>query len=400
MSETVSCVQCGADDFEVVYRHPYSDLANGACRRCGLGYLSPRPEAVETARLYDGYRQAYPDAFLAAKDGPFARAAAGRAGFLGRWLRPGAHVMEVGCGYGHFLRETRASGYRVAGLEPSRHQVRFAQDRLGLGSVERGTIDDLPQDGRLDLVAMFHVIEHLRDPQRALELLARAVRPGGLVWLDLPNALRLPCDAIEHHYIVAAHHLYTFTPRVLAAMAARAGFETLYLAEDPLPAVYDANLRFVGRRIPTVPTLPASRPRETIRSLERHHRRLAALGARVAARVQRWRSAGRRVAIYGAGFHTRGLVDLCALGANDIDCVLDDDRTKHGTELAGLPVLGPDAMHERRIDAVLVSSLAAEDAIVERLRATLPGSCTVSGIYGAAPRRPRTAARGRSLEVR
>ncbi len=400
MSETVSCAQCGADDLEVVYRHPRGDLAHGACRRCGLGYLSPRPEAAETARLYDGYRQAYPDAFLAATDGPFARAAAARAGFLGRWLRPGARVMEVGCSYGHFLCEARASGYRVEGLEPSQHQVRFAQDQLGLESVERGTIDDLPQDGRLDLLAMFHVIEHLRDPQRAFTLLAQAVRPGGLVWLDLPNALRLPCDAIEHHYIVAAHHLYTFTPRVLAAMAARAGFETLYLAEDPLPAVYEANLRFVGRRMETVPTIPSSRPRETIRSLERHHRRLAALGARVAAKVQRWRSAGRRIALYGAGFHTRGLVDLCAFGSDEIDCVLDDDPTKHGTELAGLPVLAPGAISERRIDAVLVSSLAAEAAIVERLRSAIPGRCTVSGIYGAVPRRPSAPTRGRSLEVR
>lgn len=400
MSEFVDCAQCGADDFETVYRHPSGGVAHGACRRCGLGYLSPRPDAAATTRLYDGYRQAYPDAFLAATDGPFGRAAAARAAFLDRWLRPGARILEVGCGYGHFLHAARAAGYRVEGLEPSQHQVQFARERLGLTSVERGLLDDVARDGRQDLVAMFHVIEHLRDPQAALQLLAQAVRPGGLVWLELPNALRLPCDAIEHHYIVAGHHLHTFTPRVLAAMAARAGFETLYLAEDPLPAVYEANLRFVGRRVAAAATPPPRRPAETLRSLTAHHRRLAALGARVSGKVQRWRAVGRRIALYGAGFHTRGLVDLCAFGAHEIDCILDDDRTKHGTELAGFPVCAPDSLHERRIDAVLVSSLAAETAIVDRLRAQAPRGCVVNGIYGTGPRRPSAAARGPRLEVR
>lgn len=400
MAETISCAQCGADDFETVYQHRAGLVANGACRRCGLGYLSPRPSASDTDRLYAGYRQAYPDEFLAAPESPFAQAAAARASFAARWVRPGARVLEVGCGYGHFVAAGTAAGYRVEGIEPSGHQVRFARDRLGLLGIVQGTIDDLPTDGSFDVVAMFHVLEHLRDPQEAIVRLAQAVRPGGLVWLDVPHALRLPCDAIEHLYVAAGHHLYSFTPRVLAAMAARAGLESLHLSHDPLPAVYRANLRLLARQIDGEPVVPPSRPRETIESLARHHRRLEALGARVAAQLESWHAAGRRVALYGAGFHTLGLLDLCGAGAREIDCVIDDDAGKHGTLLAGLPVVGQGALSDRKIDAVLVSSLAAEPAIVERLNRVVSPGCEVAGVYGARRGQPSSGSRNQGVELR
>ncbi len=387
MSERVPCVQCGTDDFETVFTHRNGQVANGFCRCCGLGFLSPRPTAEETDRLYADYRQAYPDDFLADPKGPFARAAESRARFIAGWVAPRARVLEIGCGYGHFTRAVSDRGFRASGLEPSEPQRAFARDRLGLDSVAAGRLEDAPRDQGNDVAAMFHVIEHLRDPQEALRRLAEAVRPGGLVFLDLPDASELPCDAIEHLYVVGAHHLYSFTPRVLAAMAARAGLETLYLAREPLPAVYAANLRLVARRVGDPVSGPEPRPEETRASMTAHHRRLAALGERVRSTIEGWRREGHRIAIYGAGYHTLGLIDLCDLAPTDIEGLIDDDPEKHGTRLAGLPVFGPECLRNGTIDAVLVSSLAAEDAILARLQPLVARGIRVQGVYGSPGRR-------------
>ncbi|MGH0033719.1 MAG: methyltransferase domain-containing protein [Myxococcota bacterium] len=390
MTEQVACAQCGSIDFESVFAHRDGRVEHGFCRRCGLGYLSPRPSAEDTDRLYAGYRQAYPDDFLADPEGPFARTARERAEFIAGWIAPSSKVLEVGCGYGHFTRAISDLGFAAAGLEPSDPQRAFARDRLGLDCIEAGRIEDAPQDASLDLVSMFHVLEHLRNPQDALLRLVSAVRPGGLVFLDLPDASELPCDAIEHLYIAEAHHLYTFTPRVLASMAAVAGLETLYLARDPLPGVYDANLRLVARRSAGPVWTPPPSPSETRASLAAHHRGLAALGERVSLRLADWRAAGRHIALYGAGYHTRGLIDLCPIGPGDVECLVDDDTAKHGTRIAGIPIAGPERLEDGSIDAVLVSSLAAEEAILGRLAPLRARGTEVAGIYG-----PRSSDAGR-----
>ncbi len=382
MSEHVVCAQCGADDHEVVFEHAKRHLANGFCRRCGLGYLSPRPSEEENELLYAGYRQAYPDDFLADPYGPFASVGEERASFVAGWLAPGSSVLEVGCGYGHFMRSVGDRGFAASGLEPSPHQRRFAAERLGVGSIADGGIDDVERGGGFDLAAMFHVIEHLRDPQQALHRLARAVRPGGLVFLDLPDATGLPCDAIEHLYIVEGHHLYSFTPRVLVSMAARAGLETLYVARHPLRGYYTANLRLLARRVTDGVTGPEPKPEETRSHLRAHHDRLTDLGERIRARWTAWRAAGRRVAIYGGGQHTLGLLDLCGLDAGDVACLIDDDAAKHGERLADIPICGPESLADGQIDAVLVSSLAAERAILEKLRPFAEAGIEVQGIYG------------------
>ncbi|HEX5726581.1 MAG TPA: class I SAM-dependent methyltransferase [Longimicrobiaceae bacterium] len=122
------------------------------------------------------------------------------AGFL-QWLAA-AHrlpqaprVLDVGCGTGRLLGPLAALGWRVTGMEPDpRYRARAAQagERAG-AAVLAGGFNDVEGEGAFDLVvAVNSSFAHLLSAEEradALRRVHRALAPGGVLFLDLPNFL-------------------------------------------------------------------------------------------------------------------------------------------------------------------------------------------------------------------
>jgi SAM-dependent methyltransferase len=203
----VSCNQCGADDFEVVTTvdadYEYSGVIDEAwarrafrfvrCRRCGLIYQNPRPDAEEIFRYYPAEYGCFaqcppPGRFMA---------------FLYRimvWLKKreilpllpeNGVLLDFGCGNGHWLRALQAAGkpsQRFVGVDFCEAQVQL----LRAAGIEAhvGTEADLPKlfaPESVDLILFNHVIEHVPDPKATLRTLATLLRPGGKIRGVTPN---------------------------------------------------------------------------------------------------------------------------------------------------------------------------------------------------------------------
>jgi 2-polyprenyl-3-methyl-5-hydroxy-6-metoxy-1,4-benzoquinol methylase len=110
-------------------------------------------------------------------------------------------VLDVGCGYGHTSLELARHCAHVVGIEPyaelAAHAMQLATES-GLDNLElrHQSVYDLVDTARYDLVVLDNVFEHLPDQPRALEILSRALLPGGAMWLLMPNKLW----PIEVHY--------------------------------------------------------------------------------------------------------------------------------------------------------------------------------------------------------
>ncbi|MEU0395292.1 class I SAM-dependent methyltransferase [Streptomyces sp. NPDC006208] len=103
---------------------------------------------------------------------------------------PGQLVVDVGCGDGSAAATAAPllAGHRIVGVDWSQDALRRARPRLG--HVVRGELEHggLPlADGCADAVLFSEVIEHLVDPDRALDELRRILRPGGHLMLSTPN---------------------------------------------------------------------------------------------------------------------------------------------------------------------------------------------------------------------
>ncbi|MBP0458308.1 class I SAM-dependent methyltransferase [Streptomyces montanisoli] len=128
-----------------------------------------------------GWESRFPD------DGPAYAAAVAAMG-----LRPGATVLDAGCGTGRALPALRAAvglAGRVLGVDATPEMLAEAagRGRRSSGALLLADATVLPvRSGALDAVFAAGLVSHLPDPASGLRELARAVRPGGVLALFHP----------------------------------------------------------------------------------------------------------------------------------------------------------------------------------------------------------------------
>lgn len=198
------------------------------------------------------------------------------AGMLRRFMPRRARVLDVGCGTGALtVLANRGRGNTVVCIEPDAERAAVARGR-GL-NVHTGELTEalLPYLGSFDVVMASDVLEHVADPAALLNLMRRAVRPGGYVLLSVPNvahwSVRLALLFGRFDYepvgIMDATHLRWFTEHTLFELVERCGLKLAALrqtAGSDLP-VYGRGL--LGR-------IPAGLKRPLIRAAARKFPRL------------------------------------------------------------------------------------------------------------------------------
>lgn len=118
-------------------------------------------------------------------------------------VQPGETVVDVGSGTGTMTRELSGlvgAGGRAVGVEPNLKLRAIAEQRAAGGAAVVTFVDALADalpfpDASVDLVWCERVLQHLADPQSALDEFARVLRPGGrAVLLDSDHASRVTSD--------------------------------------------------------------------------------------------------------------------------------------------------------------------------------------------------------------
>jgi len=106
------------------------------------------------------------------------------AAYLLSHLRPGLHLLDVGCGPGTMTADfaQRLNPGRVCGIDSAPDAVEAARrDHAGV-EFARGDVYSLEFEGASwDIVHAHQVLQHLSDPSAALKEMRRVLRPGGIV---------------------------------------------------------------------------------------------------------------------------------------------------------------------------------------------------------------------------
>jgi SAM-dependent methyltransferase len=214
--EHVACNLCGADDAKLLYRQRDERLRVDEiewnlvqCRRCGLGYLNPRPTREEVT-VY------YPETYFA-----------DRAHMADRYRRQASYVpgdggrlLDVGTARGDFLAVMRDRGWDVTGIELSQdagnpHSLTIHRQAFPEECNLRGE--------QFDVITAWAVFEHLHDPAAAFAACAGLLRPGGLLIVQVPNLNSIHARWARLEDV--PRHLYFFTPGVLGRYADSVGLE-------------------------------------------------------------------------------------------------------------------------------------------------------------------------------
>lgn len=102
---------------------------------------------------------------------------------LGAAARPGARVLDAGCGGGFLTNALAAAGYAAAGVDRSAASLEQAKakDATRTASYHEGDLTSLPfASGTFDAVCAMDVLEHVEALDEAVAELSRVLRPGGL----------------------------------------------------------------------------------------------------------------------------------------------------------------------------------------------------------------------------
>lgn len=141
-------------------------------------------------------------------------------------VRPGEHMLDIGCGSGTSLLEANALGAIAYGIEADPN-VRPIAEELAL-NIHIGSLHDNPFPNRtFDLIVLNQVIEHIPEPYLALQALRNKLSSHGRMVLVFPNINSFWCRLFGIRWINwhVPYHLHHFTKANFKKMATRCGYQ-------------------------------------------------------------------------------------------------------------------------------------------------------------------------------
>jgi len=128
-------------------------------------------------------------------------------------------ILDFGSGIGLMLRGFRDRGFDTLGIEESKaFRNMLAKDDIS--SVSRLT-DIAEQTGQFDLVIVKDVVEHLENPLEILDHLITFIRPGGFLYIRVPNRFAYPF----HWAVDTKGHVNHFAPAELKKIMNKSGLK-------------------------------------------------------------------------------------------------------------------------------------------------------------------------------
>lgn len=187
----VQCPSCaGTSKATGIRARTDQEYAINKCTSCGLAFALPRPTPEQLADFYGaayfetdtafGYGQ-YDGASMAALN------AVSTWDTLPTWVPDldglaGRRLLDVGAATGHFAARAVENGWSAVACEIG-DEARELAAAKGLATIK--SMDET--DGPFDLITMFHVIEHLIDPNETLRAARRVVAAGGRLVIEAPQ---------------------------------------------------------------------------------------------------------------------------------------------------------------------------------------------------------------------
>ena len=252
------CDLCGAENPRFLLKSSRLDGPLVECTNCGFRYVGHRTlglafgtESPEmTAAKVCKANTAFEDLSLE-EEHRLARLNAKWRLKLIRSIRPSGKLLEVGCARGDFMRVAQEH-FEVSGVEPNHELAAFSSQ---FAPVYQDIIERTPWSG-FDVIASFHVIEHVDSPRSFMVAAAEKLKRGGLMVIETPNIDSLPYKIFKAQWRqFIPEHYFFFDRKTIARLLSDCGLKTEAVRNIGKYASVDLITNRLSRYMPWIPHL-------------------------------------------------------------------------------------------------------------------------------------------------
>jgi len=217
------------------------DFSISKCQKCGFHFTNPRPTQEHLGPYYES------EEYIS-----HSNSNQGLFGFLYQKVRKytlsqkyklvnsyrsGQLILDIGCATGQFLNEFKVRGWDAIGVEPDSDARAFAENEYHLKVLAEEAIESL-EDHSMDVITMWHVLEHVSDLKQRMMDLKRLIKANGVLFIALPNIESWDAQHYGKYWagLDLPRHLYHFSKDNVKMLFENYDFEV----QKILPMKFDA----------------------------------------------------------------------------------------------------------------------------------------------------------------
>ena len=164
-------------------------------------------------------------------------------------------LLDYGAGTGHFARIMETRGWSVTAIEKNGKARELALKEFGFEMLPVEALSTI-KDKELDVVTMWHVMEHIQEPDRMWDELHRILGDKGIAIIAVPNSASYDALKYKEHWAAydVPRHLWHFTPSAIAQWGEKHGFVLDGQYTMPFDGFYISMLseQYKGSRLHTI----------------------------------------------------------------------------------------------------------------------------------------------------
>lgn len=293
-----------------------------------------------------------------------------------RSLTPAHRVVEMASNDGYLLQFFKQKGIETLGIEPARNIAKVAREK-GIPTIDEFFSSELARrvaaEGKAaDVFLGNNVLAHVAGLNDVAQGIREILKPGGMAIIEAPY-LRDMIEKVEFDTIYHEHLCY-FS---LTALDHLFDQHELVIEDVERVPIHGGSLRvYIGRKEDT------ARGKRTLAMLEEErsiglvnfdfHRdfadRVHKLGEELTRTLRDLKAQGKTICGYGAAAKGSTLLSVFGIGRDLLDFVADRSPHKQGKHTPGthIPIVGPEALVERRPDYALLLAWNVADEVIRQ----------------------------------
>lgn len=143
-------------------------------------------------------------------------------------------MLDIGCGTGEFLVCANENGWSTIGFEPSLSAASLARNK---GLKLMSSLEDV-ESHSVDVITMWHVLEHVIDLEEQISELKRMLKPSGILIIAVPNFKSFDAEYYKNYWAAfdVPRHIWHFSQKGIYKIFSQRGFKLI----KTLPMLFDS----------------------------------------------------------------------------------------------------------------------------------------------------------------